>query len=182
MTGYRSGGGRCWVNAMEMENLSCSACMGKQSVTEEADQERRVGEQRAPAQSAAELVAGSVQLLHPHRATTPSLVPQREGGTSGSHNGNYLQPHWGNDEKMLLTGETAETHWREGEREDWHEEGEWWSREEETWGWPLPSMWLRQNRLGESKRSDLISRQGAFLRVCRGNSVCHKNGTNVGSE
>lgn len=94
MTGYRSGGGQCWVNAMEMENLSCSACMGKQNVTEESDQEeRRVGKQRAPAQSAAELVAGSVQLLHPHRATTPSLVPQRDGGTSGSHNGNYLQPH-----------------------------------------------------------------------------------------
>lgn len=94
MTGYRSGGEQCRVNAMEMENLSCSACMGKQNVTEEWDrEERRVGEQGAPAQSAAELVAESVQLLHPHRATTPSLVPQRDGGTSGSHNGNYLQPH-----------------------------------------------------------------------------------------
>lgn len=50
---------------------------------------------RGARDSRAQSAAGSV----------PSLTPQRRwshGGTSGSHNGNYLQPQWGNEAKMSL--------------------------------------------------------------------------------
>lgn len=185
MTGYRSGGGQCWVNAMEMENLSCSACMGKQNVTEESDQERRGEWENNVLRPSRQLswlreVSNSYTrtALQPHPWFHSGMEGHLEAITGIIYNRTEVMTKkcCSLDRQRRRTGE------REGEREDWHEEGEWRSREEETWGWPLPSMWLRQNRLGESKRSDLISRQGAFLRVCRGNSACHKNGTNVGSE
>lgn len=95
------------------------------------------------AQSAAEPVTVSVQPLHSHHTQTPFPIPEWDWGTSGSHNGDYLQPQWGNDTKMPLARETGETErWRERERlfRIWHEEGEWQRREEKTRGWPfLPS-------------------------------------------
>lgn len=72
MLGKRNGDGKSIMFSL-YGKTECDGGVG-------SGEERRVGEQRAPAQSAAELVAGSVQLLHPHRATTPSLVPQRDGG------------------------------------------------------------------------------------------------------
>lgn len=43
-------------------------------------------------QPAAEPVTVSVQSLHQHHTSTPSPLPDWDGGTSGSHNGDYLQP------------------------------------------------------------------------------------------
>lgn len=74
------------------------------------------------AQSAAEPVTLSVQPLHPHRTPTqtPTPIPEWDGGTSGSHNGDYLQPQWGNNTKMPLPGETGEME-RDREREAFQE-------------------------------------------------------------
>lgn len=114
---------------------------------------------RGARDSRAQSAAGSV----------PSLTPQRRwshGGTSGSHNGNYLQPQWGNEAKMSL--------WRQRRsRERAREERE--SERGETSEWPLLPCDCVSEPLEEPKPSKLISSQRDFLRARRGNSLCHKS-------
>lgn len=129
-----------------MEKQSGSTCGGKWHSAGQSDREEWKTEIRAHtwAHSAVETVTVRIQSLHPHCVPTLSPVPEWDWGTSGSHNGDYLQPQWGNDTKMPLARKTEEMErWKEREQKREREKGFSGSDmkreqrgEEETWEWP----------------------------------------------